>query len=147
MTVKELMSTNICYIKSDAPLSEAVNLMKKYDIGFVPVCDSKGCLVGLLTDRDILLRIPDSAAPSLKQIPAEEVMTRQVAAVSADMNIHDAACVFSQKKVRRLPVLENARLVGVLSLSDLAKKRIFLAEIGEIMSAIAKDARTAGTLL
>ncbi|MEE0742025.1 MAG: CBS domain-containing protein [Emergencia sp.] len=147
MTIKELMSSNICFVKGDAPVSEAVSLMKKYDIGFIPVCDNKGCLIGLLTDRDILLRGLHNPQFSLEQITASEIMTTQVTSISTDMNIHDAALIFSQKKVHRLPVLENSRLVGVLSLSDLAKKRILLAEVGDIMASMAKDAHSLNTLL
>ena len=55
MTVKELMSTNVCFISSDAPVTSAAALMKKNNIGLVPVCDCKGCLLGLITDRDIVL--------------------------------------------------------------------------------------------
>ena len=138
MTVKELMSTNVYFISSDAPVTSAAALMKKNNIVLVPVCDSKGCLLGLITDRDIVLRALTDDKKKLEELIVSDVMTKDIVTISPEMDIHDAACIFSQKRVHRLPVLENSRLVGVLSISDLAKKRVFLAEVGDIMGAIAK---------
>ena len=138
MVVKELMSANICFTKPDASVFDAAVLMKKYDIGFVPVCDNNGALLGLLTDRDILLKtLRDEKGPDIT-LSVSDIMTKEVCTVSSDTDIHDAACIFGEKKVRRLAVVENSRLVGVLSLSDLAKKKIFLAEVGDIMGSLAK---------
>lgn len=137
MTVKELMTTSVCFLKSDATIPDAAALMKKNNIGVVPVCDNRGCLLGLVTDRDILIRALTLGAGSLEQMKVSDIMTASVVTASPEMNIHDVACIFSKKKVHRLPVLENDRLVGMLSLTDLAKKKIFLAEVGDIMGAIA----------
>lgn len=138
MVVKELMSANICFTKPDASVFDAAALMKKYDIGFVPVCDNNGALLGLLTDRDILLKtLRDEKGPDIT-LSVSDIMTKEVCTVSSDTDIHDAACIFGEKKIRRLAVVENSRLVGVLSLSDLAKKKIFLAEVGDIMGSLAK---------
>lgn len=139
MQIRELMSSNICFIREDSPVSDAVDLMKKNNIGFIPVCDNRNCPVGLITDRDILMRTAAMDDAPLSSISAGQIMTDQVTSIPSDMNIHDAALIFSQKKVRRLPVSENGRLVGVVSLSDLAKKKILLAEVGSIMGAIAKE--------
>lgn len=141
MLVKELMSGRICFAKPDATASDAASLMKKYDIGMVPVCDNKGCLLGLVTDRDLVLHTLCGETGNPCEIPLSEIMTTETAYVTPDMNIHDAALVFSDKKLHRLPVLENSRLVGILSLSDLSQKKIFLAEVGDIMGSIAKAAR------
>lgn len=137
MTVKELMSVNICFVTADADVTAAAALMKKYDIGLIPVCDQKGCLLGLVTDRDIVLRAL-SAKEGIEKKKVRHIMTEEIVSVTPMTDIHDAALVFSEKKVRRLPVLDNGRLVGILSLSDLSGKRIFLAEVGEIMGNLAK---------
>lgn len=135
MTVKELMTTNIIFIKKEAHLDQAALLMKQHDIGMLLICDNLGTPEGLLTDRDILLYLADTSTP-LSEIPVSDVMNRNLITLNTDINIHDAACIFSKYGLRRLPVVENNRLVGVLSISDLAKKRIFLAEVGEIMGAV-----------
>lgn len=137
MTVKELMSVNICFVTADADVTAAAALMKKYDIGLIPVCDQKGCLLGLVTDRDIVLRAL-SSKEGIEKKKVRHIMTEEIVSVTPMTDIHDAALVFSEKKVRRLPVLDNGRLVGILSLSDLSGKRIFLAEVGEIMGNLAK---------
>jgi len=140
MTVKELMSANLCFVKAEASVSEAASLMKNRGVGCIPVCDNRGCLLGLITDRDIVTRAFSAENRDFSRIPVTEIMTEDIASVTSEMNVHDAARVFSEKKVHRLPVLENSRLVGILSLSDLAKKRIFLAEVGDIMGSMAKAA-------
>lgn len=140
MIVKELMTSNVCFVTADASAKDAAALMKRYNIGLIPVCDSKGCLLGVISDRDILIRavLPDSAETnSLNTLKAAEIMSENAVTISPEKNIHDAACIFSKSRLRRLPVTENARLIGILSISDLAKKRIFLAEVGEILGAIA----------
>lgn len=137
MTVKELMTTSVCFLKPDASISDAATLMKKNNIGIVPICDNRGCLLGLVTDRDILMRVSTADAASVELTKISDIMTTNLVTISPEMNVHDAACLFSKKKVHRLPVLENGRLVGMLSLTDLAKKKIFLAEVGDIMGAIA----------
>lgn len=137
MTVKELMTTSVCFLKPDASISDAAALMKKNNIGIVPICDNRGCLLGLVTDRDILMRVSTADAASVELTKISDIMTTNLVTISPEMNVHDAACLFSKKKVHRLPVLENGRLVGMLSLTDLAKKKIFLAEVGDIMGAIA----------
>lgn len=135
MTVKELMSSSVCFVRPDAPLRQAAALMKQYDIGFVPVCDSKGSLLGAVTDRDLVVRA-DFEEGQTAQTPVSRLMTPDLVTVPPDMDIHQAACIFAKSKVRRLPVTENGRLVGILTVSDLAKKKLYLAEVGDIMGAM-----------
>ncbi|MGN0659334.1 MAG: CBS domain-containing protein [Emergencia sp.] len=140
MTVKELMSSNVCFVTGDASVSHAAALMKQQNIGFVPVCDNNGGLLGAVTDRDLLLRVLASGRDPVSTKVCE-IMTEKVTVLTGDMDIHDAACVFSKEKVRRLPVLENGRLAGILSVCDMARRRLYLAEVGDIMGALAKQDR------
>lgn len=139
MIVKEIMTTNVCFVKPEATVPQVVKQMMSENIGFVPICDNVGNLLGVITDRDIIMRAFFLGTSDLSDLTASEIMTSDIATVAPNMNIHDAALVFSAHKVRRLPVLENSKLVGVLSMSDLAKKKIFLAEVGDIFGAITKD--------
>lgn len=143
MVVKELMSTNVCFVKENASARDAATLMRQYDIGFVPVCCESGELLGVVTDRDLVTRMhtaetTDTTHP-IASVPITDVMTKDISTLSPDMDIHQAALVFAQKKLHRLPVLQGTRLIGVLSVSDLAKKRIYLAEVGDIIGAITMD--------
>ena len=135
MTVKDLMASSVCFVKPDAPLHQAAALMKRYDIGFVPVCDNRGALLGAVTDRDLITRA-DWEGPLAAQAPVSDLMTRDLVTVPPDMDIHRAACIFSERKVRRLPVVENGRLIGILTVGDLAKKKLYLAEVGDILGAM-----------
>ena len=126
MTVKDLMTANVRSVKPDAAADVAAELMRSENIGLVPVCDSQNHLLGVITDRDLVIRKSHGKT-------AAEVMTQDVQTVTSRMNIHDAALLFSRFGVRRLPVIDDGRLVGILSLKDLARKKIFMAELGHII--------------
>lgn len=126
MTVKDLMSVSVRTVRPEDTVETAAEIMRAENIGLVPVCDNAGHLLGVLTDRDIVVR------RGLGH-PVSEVMTTDVHTASSRLNIHEAALLFSQFGVRRLPVVDEDRLVGILSLKDLARKKIYRAEIGHII--------------
>ncbi len=126
MMVKDLMTTSVTSVKPDAPVTAAVNIMRGEDVGIVPVCDIQNHLLGIITDRDIIMR--DGIGKNV-----QDIMTKPVVCAAAKEDIHDAAIKMSENGVRRLPVIENEKLVGMLSLKDLARKKIFTAEIGHII--------------
>ena len=141
MVVKELMSTNVCFVKENACIEDAAALMRQYDIGFVPVCNELGEISGVITDRDLITK-GTGGADKRASMPLKEIMTKEVFTLSPDMDIHEAALCFSEKKLHRFPVLQGNRLIGILSVSDLAKKRVFLAEVGDIIGAITLEKYT-----
>jgi CBS domain-containing protein len=126
MIVKDLMSTNLRTVKPADSVEMAAEIMRSENVGVVPVCDSQNHLLGLLTDRDIIIRQGYGKLVS-------EVMTKSPVTVSSRDNVHEAALLFSSCGVRRLPVIENDRLVGMFTLKDLSRKKIFAAEIGHII--------------
>ena len=139
MLVKDLMTTAVTSVTPGSPAAAAVKIMRSEDVGIVPVCDIQGHLLGVITDRDIIMRIPDFGSFDVRTTTlARDIMTTDVSTVSSTAEIHDAAKIFANKKVHRLPVLENGKLAGMLSISDLAKKRVFLAEVGDIIGSIAE---------
>ena len=126
MLVKDLMTAAVTSVPPGSGVDSAIKVMRSEDVGIVPVCDIQGHLLGVITDRDILIR--DGFGKTV-----DEIMSRDVIYAAPKDNIHDAALKMSQYGVRRLPVVENDKLAGMLSLKDLAGKRIFTAEIGHIM--------------
>ena len=126
MLVKDLMTAAVTSVPPGSGVDSAIKVMRSEDVGIVPVCDIQGHLLGVITDRDILIR--DGFGKTV-----DEIMSRDVIYAAPKDNIHDAALKMSQYGVRRLPVLENEKLTGMLSLKDLAGKRIFTAEIGHII--------------
>lgn len=126
MLVKDLMTTAVTSVPPGSPAAAVIKIMRSEDVGIVPVCDIQGHLLGVITDRDILVR--DGLDKNV-----DEIMSRNVVFAAPKDDIHDAAMKMSQHGVRRLPVVENEKLTGMLSLKDLAGKRIFTAEIGHII--------------
>ena len=126
MLVKDLMTAAVTSVPPGSAVDSAIKVMRSEDVGIVPVCDIQGHLLGVITDRDILIR--DGFGKTV-----DEIMSRDVISAAPKDDIHDAALKMSQYGVRRLPVVENEKLTGMLSLKDLAGKKIFTAEIGHIM--------------
>ena len=111
--------------------------MRRNNVGSLPVCDDAGHISGIITDRDLVLRaLARRKHQELDRITVKDVMTTDPVTVSSGQSIHDAALLFSFYKVRRLPVMEASRIVGMLSLGDLAAKPVFIDEAGDALSAI-----------
>lgn len=82
-----------------------------------------------------MLDVNDAAA-YLSDVSVDDIMSKNIVTVSPDANIHDAALLFAFHKIRRLPVTEASKIVGMLSLGDLAAKPVFIDEAGDALSAI-----------
>jgi CBS domain-containing protein len=118
MKIKDIMTKQVASVSPDSNLVEAAQLMQKHDVGVVTVCQG-GNVVGLVTDRDIVVRnIAHGKDPGMTQV--KDVMTSDVKMVSPDMNLNQAAKLMSDHQIRRLPVVENNQLIGMVALGDLA---------------------------
>lgn len=126
MLVKDLMSSSVNCVSPDDSIERIIFTMKSEDVGILPVCDKQNHVLGVITDRDVVLR-------QGKASTARELMTENVITVNSGDDIHQAALKFSKYGIHRLPVVENQRLIGILSLKDMAKKKVFTAEIGHII--------------
>jgi CBS domain-containing protein len=119
MHVRDCMSESVRITSPEQSIGEAAQLMKDCDAGALPVGENER-LVGMITDRDIAIRAV--AAGRDAKTPVREVMTREIQYVFEDDDLDEAAAKMSELKVRRLPVLNQAkRLVGVISLADMAR--------------------------
>lgn len=135
MKVKELMSTNIICAGETTPAFNIAAHMKKNNIGSVPICDDAGHIKGIVTDRDLVLRALTRDA-YIDEVTAGDIMTLDPVTVSPETGIHDAALLFSAYQIRRLPVTEASRIVGMLSLGDIASRPVYIDEAGDALSAI-----------
>lgn len=115
--VRDVMSTDIVSLTPLDNVYEAAVLMKEHDIGVVPVCENDH-LLGVVTDRDLVIR--GYAAKRSGSYDITKVMSTDVASVSPETKLTEAANLMSDKQIRRLPVMEGTELVGMLSLGDLA---------------------------
>lgn len=118
MIVKEIMSTDVAWVRSDDPIEKAAQLMKQHDVGSIPVC-KQNSVVGIVTDRDIVLRSVASGQDTRQQ-QVSSVMSTDCTLGTPDMNVSDAARIMSEKQIRRLPVVENNCLVGIVALGDVS---------------------------
>ena len=121
MKVSDIMSDRVVTIDEREPVIAAARLPKRMNLGALPVTDRGGKLVGMLTDRDIVLRCV-ALGGDARTMTAGDVMTRGVVTATPDVKVDDAAKRMGRGQVRRLPVVENGKLVGMLSLADMARK-------------------------
>ncbi len=135
MKVSEAMTRDVMLIHPDQSISEAAALMEDCDIGSLPVADSDR-LVGMITDRDIAVRAVAKELPP--DTPVNKVMSKEVLYCFEDDDCKNVAKNMSEIQVRRLPVVtREKKLVGILSLGDLARKSE-ARTAGEAMKGIAK---------
>ena len=117
-SVRDAMSEDPRSIGTSASVVEAARLMREADIGSVPVTDGEQ-LVGMITDRDITTRVVAEAA-DLGTTSVGDVCSRDVTSVEADKDHDEAIELMARHQVRRLPVVENGRLIGLVSQADIA---------------------------
>ena len=131
--VKDVMSASPIGLEDTASLVDAARAMREGDFGSVVVMKS-GSVCGVVTDRDIVVRaVAEGKDP--KSVKLSEICSEHVVTVSPDQSVDEAAELMRDKAVRRVPVVEKGRLVGIVSLGDLAKEKDEGAALAEISSA------------
>ena len=118
MKVRDIMTTSVVSLSVEDTVVNAASIMKELNIGSVPVCQGSN-VVGIITDRDITLKSVASGVNSSSQT-VKEVMSSNPVVGSPDMSLDDASRIMSEQQIRRLPIVENQKLVGVIALGDLA---------------------------
>ncbi|HSQ90464.1 CBS domain-containing protein [Romboutsia sp.] len=136
MKVRDIMTSGVSYVTPNSNITNAADVMKSLDVGIVPVCDENHTPVGVITDRDIVLRSVAGANNANQNVG--NIMSKNIVSVSPDIDAHEAATLMAQNQIRRLPVVENNKIVGMLSLGDLANVNIHVNEAGEALSSISK---------
>ena len=119
MKLRDVMTNPVIRINPEESVAVAARTLGRYNIGALPVCGSDGRLCGLITDRDIVTR-GLAAGRDLRKMQAGDIMTTRIVAGTPAMEASVAAHLMGREQVRRLPVLENGTLRGLVSLSDLA---------------------------
>ncbi|WP_432665744.1 CBS domain-containing protein [Wukongibacter baidiensis] len=135
--VKDLMTTNVTTADANSSIAEVAQNMKSLNVGSIPVCDNNKNVVGIVTDRDIVLRSVAEGS-NVNNTKAQEVMSTQIVSVSPDTDVHEAADMMAKQQIRRLPVVENGKLVGIVAIGDFATQNIYVNEAGDALSDISK---------
>lgn len=134
MKVKDIMTKSLVTLSPKDTVSYAANLMKKHNIGSLPVCDGEK-VIGIITDRDITLRAVAGEKDANTQT-VREIMSSNPVLGKPDMDISDAGRIMSERQIRRMPVVQNDSIVGMLSLGDLAVEPGLYHTAGEALSEI-----------
>lgn len=119
MKVKECMCNQVSCVKPETTISDVAKLMEQQRVGCIPVCDNNQKIVGLITDRDIVLR-GVACNKDTSTTPISEVMTTTVFTVAPDAEVSEASKIMCDCQIKRVPVLENETIVGIITLGDLA---------------------------
>jgi len=135
MKVEACMTKNVAMISRCESASVAARLMLRRNVGMLPVRGPLGILAGVVTDRDIALRCA-AAGRDARIVAVEEIMTTRVVTARPDMELAAAAALMAREQVRRLPVVRDGRVVGVLSLSDLARLEDYSMEAADCLEGI-----------
>ncbi|GGF85284.1 CBS domain-containing protein [Paenibacillus albidus] len=138
-TVKEVMTPNPVSVTLNDNIYEVAVKMKDHDTGFIPVVQSEEdqILIGVITDRDLVLR--GYADKHSGSAAVEKVMTSDVRSVSEEISVDEAARLMAVGQIRRLPVVSGKKLIGIVSIGDLAVHHSFADEAGEALSGISQQ--------
>ncbi len=120
MKIREIMTTEVASARPDSTLQEIAAMMRDEDVGVVPILES-GELTGIVTDRDIIVRcIAEGKDPG--EVTAADAITEGLETVSPDTDVREASRIMAERQIRRLPVVEDGSLLGMVSLGDIAVK-------------------------
>lgn len=117
MKLRDIMSKQIASVSNSDSVEKAAHLMKQYNVGAIPICSSNS-VTGIVTDRDIALRAVASGQNANQEV--KDIMTANPVVGTPDMDVHEAVRIMSEKQIRRLPVVENNKLVGMVALGDIS---------------------------
>lgn len=119
-TAREIMTPGAVWIDRNATVAEAAEKMAENDFGAMPICDGDGHLQGMVTDRDIVVKVIAAGRNPQDCSVSELADAPEVVTIGADDTIEEALRTMKTHKVRRLPVIDGRELVGMLSQGDIA---------------------------
>jgi CBS domain-containing protein len=134
-SVRDAMTASVSSVSPSQSLADAAEVMKREDVGSVPVVE-EGRLAGIVTDRDIVTRaVAEQRNP--QAVTVEEIASHDLVTVEPEQDLDEALALMARHKVRRLPVLEEGRLVGMLAQADVALGAKE-AKVGEMVEQISQ---------
>ena len=137
MQIRDVMTSNPRTVSATDSIQDVARIMRDEDTGAVPVV-ANGRPVGIVTDRDIVVR---AVAQGQLNRSVGEIVTGNVVCANPEMSTQDAVELMSEHQVRRLPVIENDRLVGIVSIGDLAVKAPDDRRVGDALQDISEGVK------
>ncbi len=132
MKVRDICSCSTVTVNPQDSVVMAAKKMQKHNIGALPVVDYSGKVLGIITDRDITIRVTASGKDP-ERYTVCDVMTNHISSVCLDADIESATQIMSEAKVRRLPVVDDGKIVGFVSLGDISRTGKFDMEAGKAL--------------
>ncbi|MCB8816654.1 CBS domain-containing protein [Desulfosporosinus shakirovi] len=138
MKVRDVMTSQVESVTPSSSIVDIARLMRSSDIGSIPVCEGNKVL-GIITDRDIVLQVI-ADGKNIQSTSAKDIMNSEVITVTSDQDVHEAARIMAEYQIRRLPVTEQGKIIGIVALGDLATEKIHVNEAGDALSGISQGA-------
>ncbi len=140
MNVKDCMNSHVIAVSPEESVAVAARLMTRHNVGALPVRARDGSLCGIVTDRDLILRCV-ALDRSPQETAVSRVMTARVTSVSPQTSLTQAADLMGREQIRRLPVVDGRKLVGMVSLGDVSRREDYSMEAAEALSEITANVR------
>ncbi len=138
MKVKECMCNQVYAAKPETTIYDIAKMMQTNQVGCIPICDNNNNMVGIVTDRDIVLR-GVVCNKDIKTTPISEIMTTKVCYCAPNDDINQAEHKMSEYQIRRIPVVENNQIIGILTLGDLVTEGTRNQDVNTTMSNICNN--------
>ena len=133
-TLREIMTKDLATVTLQDNVYEVAVKMRDWNVGVIPVVDEKEDVIGIITDRDIVIR------GLAEKREGSAVMSRDIILGEPGMTVDEAAKIMAKHQIRRLPVVENRRLVGIVALGDMAVREVHHDEASDALSEISEPA-------
>lgn len=126
LLVRDVMSKNVKTVRPTSTINEVVRKMNKFEIGSIIVADSEKP-VGIITERDILRRVLEVTVAS-EAMKAREIMSSPVLTIDSQATTEEAATLMNSKRIKKIPVLDKGKLVGIVTSTDIVRNEPRLVE-------------------
>lgn len=128
ITVRDCMSQSMILFKKDQSIIEVVETLIKFRVSGGPVVDDRKCVIGIISEGDCVKQISESRYYNMpmEDTRVEKYMSKDVGVMSPEMNLFDAANLFLTSKRRRFPVVEEGKIIGIVSQKDILRTALML---------------------
>lgn len=136
-TAREIMTGGAQCVRSDETAGDAARLMKELGVGALPICGPDNKIKGVVTDRDLIVKV-FGAGRDPAEMPAGSLNQTEAVTIGADDTAEDILTTMAHHRVRRLPVIDGDRLVGMIALADVART-LPHPDTGALLDALSAD--------